>query len=314
VRARERAKKSAKKNVASDAMRFGVLMLPLDPWPATVARARVIEALGYDHLWTYDHLTWRRYRDHAWHAALPWLTGMATATSTIGLGTMVASPNFRHPVTLAKEAITIDHIAGGRLTLGIGAGGVGFDATVFGAEPLSTKQLLDRFGEFTELLDRLFREHTVSYEGTYFTAHEAQTLPAPPDQPRPRVAIAGGGKRALGLVAQYADAWITYGDTSRRDLTEAGTEIIVAAQVQRFEDACAAIGRDPLDVPRIYLIGNTEARPLASVQAFDDFAGRYDELGFTDLVFHHPRPDDPIWNEPEAIVEQIATEVIPRRR
>ena len=53
----------------------------------------------------------------------------------------------------------------------------------------------------------------------------------------------------------------------------------------------------------IRLIGNTEERPLESVEAFGDFVGRYAELGFTDLVFHHPRPDDPVWNEPEAIVE-----------
>jgi alkanesulfonate monooxygenase SsuD/methylene tetrahydromethanopterin reductase-like flavin-dependent oxidoreductase (luciferase family) len=295
-------------------MRFGVLMLPVDPWPRAVERARQIEALGYDHLWTYDHLTWRRYRDHAWHAALPWLTGMATATSTIGLGTMVASPNFRHPVTLAKEVVTIDHLAGGRFTLGIGAGGVGFDATAFGNEPLTPKQLLDRFGEFTELLDRMLREHTVSYEGEYFSAHEAQTLPAAPGQPRPRVAIAAGGTRALGLVAKYADAWITYGDTSRRNFTPAGTDKIVCEQLHRLEDACAANGRDPQTIDRIFLIGNTEARPLASVQAFDEFVGRYEAFGFTDLVFHHPIPDDPVWNEPETIVEQIAAEVIPRRR
>ena len=289
-------------------------MLPLDPWPVAVERGRRIEALGYDHLWTYDHLTWRRYRDHAWHAALPWLTGMATATSTIELGTMVASPNFRHPVPLAKEAITIDHIAGGRFTLGIGAGGVGFDATVFGNDPLTPGQLLDRFGEFTELLDRMFRERTVSYDGAYFTAREAQTLRATPEQPRPRVAIAAGGRRALGLVVRYADAWITYGDTSRRDFSAAGTDAIVRRQLAMLDDECATIGRDPKTIDRIFLIGNTEARPLQSVEAFDDFAGRYDELGFTDLVFHHPIPDDPVWNEPEAIVEQIAAEVIPRRR
>jgi len=154
----------------------------------------------------------------------------------------------------------------------------------------------------------------VSYDGEYFTAHEAQTLPATPEQPRPRVAIAAGGTRALGLVARYADAWITYGDTSRRDFTPAGTDKIVREQLDRLEDACATIGRDPQTIDRIFLIGNTEARPLQSVAAFDDFAGRYGEFGFTDLVFHHPRPDDPIWNEPETIVEQIAAEVIPRRR
>ncbi len=100
-------------------------MLPTDPWPETVARARRLEELGYDHLWTYDHLSWRRYRDRPWHATIPWLTGLASATASIRLGTMVASPNFRHPVTLAKDAMTLDHISAGRLTLGVGAGGIG---------------------------------------------------------------------------------------------------------------------------------------------------------------------------------------------
>src|SRR3954467_12632434 len=118
-------------------MRVGVVIIPTDPWPVAVARARTIEALGYDHLWTYDHLSWRRYREEPWYAAIPWLTGLAGVTRRIRLGTLVASPNFRHPVTLAKEAMTLDHISGGRFTLGLGAGGTGFDATVFGGEPLS---------------------------------------------------------------------------------------------------------------------------------------------------------------------------------
>src|SRR5687767_3593981 len=106
-------------------------MLPTDPWPDTVARARHLDELGFDHLWTYDHLSWRRYRDRPWHATMPWLTGVAAATARIRVGTLVSSPNIRHPVMLAKDAMTIDHISNGRLTIGIGAGGPGFDATVF---------------------------------------------------------------------------------------------------------------------------------------------------------------------------------------
>src|SRR6188474_2039675 len=98
-------------------MRVGVLMLPTDPWPEALERARRIEALGYDHLWTYDHVSWRRYRGRTWFAAIPWLTGIAGATSRIRLGTMVSSPNMRHPVTLAQDAVTADHISGGRLIL-----------------------------------------------------------------------------------------------------------------------------------------------------------------------------------------------------
>jgi len=113
-------------------MRIGVLLLPADPWPETIRMAQRVEELGYDHLWTYDHLSWRRYRDQAWHSTYPWLTGVAAHTNTIRLGTMVSNPNVRHPLILAKDATTIDHISNGRFTIGVGAGGTGFDATVLG--------------------------------------------------------------------------------------------------------------------------------------------------------------------------------------
>jgi alkanesulfonate monooxygenase SsuD/methylene tetrahydromethanopterin reductase-like flavin-dependent oxidoreductase (luciferase family) len=82
------------------------------------------------------------------------------------LGTLVTSPNFRHPVTLAKELISLDDVSDGRVTLGIGAGGTGFDATALGQDPWTPRERADRFGEFVPLLDRLLTEDSVSYEGT----------------------------------------------------------------------------------------------------------------------------------------------------
>jgi len=294
-------------------MRVGVLMLPTDPWPATVARAQRLERLGYDHLWTYDHLSWRRYRDRDWHAAIPWLTGLAMATDRLRIGTMVASPNFRHPVTLAKEAMTLDHVSGGRLTLGLGAGGPGFDATVLGGAQPSPSARVARFTEFVEVLDELLRSPTTSHQGPTYTVDEARMIPGCVQQPRVPFAIAAGGPKMLALTARFADAWLTYGDTSYQDTTAAATEAIVRAQSEQLAEACARIGRDPSDLDRIYLIGNTDERPLATLDTFVDFATRYAALGFTDLVFHHPRADDPVWNEPEAIVEEIA-EVLPQLR
>ena len=295
-------------------MRFGVVMLPTDPWPETVERARHIEALGYDHLWTYDHLSWRRYRGRAWHAAIPWLTGIAGATSRIRLGTMVSSPNLRNPVTLAQEAVTLDHVSGGRCILGVGAGGVGFDSTVFGAEPLRPLELVARLAEFVALLGRLFTEPTVSHAGTYYTVNEACIQPAAIQVPRVPVAIAAGGPNAIAVAARFGDAWITFGDARHGDRSAHGTDQVVQTQLRQLDDACAAIGRDPATIQRIFMIGNTEERPLASTATFDDFVGRYAALGFTDLVFHHPRPDDPEWDEPAAIVDAIATDVLPRWR
>jgi alkanesulfonate monooxygenase SsuD/methylene tetrahydromethanopterin reductase-like flavin-dependent oxidoreductase (luciferase family) len=287
-------------------------MLPTDPWPETVARARRLEQLGYHHLWTYDHLSWRRYRDRAWFAALPWLTGLAAATRTVRLGTLVASPNFRHPVTFAKEAMTLDHISGGRLTLGLGAGGAGPDATVLGGAQLTPGQRVARLAEFVEVLDRLLRQPATAHRGDHYTVDDARMIPGCRQRPRVPLAIAAGGPATLALAARYADAWITYGDPTYRDTSPAGTERAVRAQAGRLAEHCAAAGRDPGEIARIYLIGNTDERPLASVAAFTDFVGRYRDLGFTDIVFHHPRPDDPVWTDDPGIVDAIAAEVLPQ--
>jgi alkanesulfonate monooxygenase SsuD/methylene tetrahydromethanopterin reductase-like flavin-dependent oxidoreductase (luciferase family) len=287
-------------------VRIGVLLLPTDPWPETLERVRRIELLGYDHVWTYDHLSWRRYRDRPWHAAVPWLTGVAAATERIRLGTMVASPNFRHPVTLAKDAMTLDHVSGGRLTLGIGAGGSGFDATVLGGPPLSAKERSSRFAEFTALLDRLLREPVTDHHGDHYTVQGARTIPGCVQQPRLPIAVAAAGPRGLALAARHADAWITYGDPDEQRRSATDTDAAAREQSARLDEACALVGRDPSSIDRVFLAGNTEARPTASVDAFEDLVGRYAELGFTDVVFHHPRADDPAWDDPPSIVEDIA--------
>lgn len=79
-------------------------------------------------------------------------------------------------MTLAKELISLDDISGGRVTLGIGAGGSGFDATALGQEPWTPRQRADRFAEFVPLLDRLLTEGSVSYQGDFYAAHEARGI------------------------------------------------------------------------------------------------------------------------------------------
>ena len=295
-------------------MRFGVVLLPTDPWTETVERARRIEALGFDHLWTYDHLSWRRYRGRPWFAAIPWLTGIAAATTRLRVGTMVASPNVRHPLTLAQEAVTLDHVSGGRLILGVGAGGIGFDATVFGNETLTPGERIARLGEFVDVLELAFREPEFSYQGAYYTVADGCVRPDAQQRPRIPIAIAAGGPKALALVARHADTWITLGESGSGDVTPGGTDAVVRAQVRALDEACAAIGRDPATIARVFLADGGQERLLASVAAFDDFVSRYEELGFTDIVVHHPRPDDPVRTDPESIVEDIAREVLPRWR
>lgn len=116
-------------------LRLSTVILPVHRWhEGGRERWQRAEELGFHTAYTYDHLSWRSFRERTWFGALPTLTAAATATQRLRLGTLVTSPNFRHPVTLAKELISLDDISGGRITLGIGAGGSGFDATALGQE------------------------------------------------------------------------------------------------------------------------------------------------------------------------------------
>ncbi len=290
----------------ADAMRIGVCIIPTDPWPVAVAQARHVEALGFDHLWTYDHLSWQHYRDRTWFSAMPWLTGMAGVTAKIRLGTLVCSPNFREPLTLAKDAIALDHISGGRFVLGVGAGGTGWDATVYGTRPLSAPTRAARFGEMVEALDGLLAHERYSFRGDSYVIDDARTTPGPLQAPRLPLAVAATGPKGLDLAARYGDAWVTFGHPAP-DASPAGIARAVRDQTARLEDACAALDRDPQTIDRILLSGVGHDRPLASVDAFADHVGRFTALGITDLVVHHPRADDPAWDDPPDILDQIAS-------
>jgi len=292
-------------------VRVGVVIIPTDPWPVAVARARAVEAFGYDHLWTYDHLSWRRYREEPWHAAIPWLTGVAAATERIRLGTMVTSPNFRHPVTLAKDAMTLDHVSGGRLVLGVGAGGIGFDATVLGGTVLTPGVRAARLVEFVDTLDGLLRQPAYSHSGEFYTVHEARMVPGCVQIPRVPLALAAAGTKTLALAARQGDAWITFGDPGAEDCSPAALDAVLRRQAAVLDRECERIGRDPATIDRVFLAGDAVERPLRSVEAFRELVQRIAALGFTDLVVHDPRPGDPVWDGDPAILEAIAREVLP---
>ncbi|MET9133319.1 LLM class flavin-dependent oxidoreductase [Streptomyces antibioticus] len=298
-------------------LRLSTVILPYLRWNAGGRSAWTrAEQLGFHTAYTYDHLSWRTFRDGPWFGAIPTLTAAAAVTDHLRLGTLVTSPNFRHPVTLAKELISLDDISGGRVTLGIGAGGTGFDATALGQEPWTPRERADRFAEFVPLLDRLLTEDSVSYEGDHYAAHEARNIPGCVQRPRLPFAVAATGPRGLRLAARHGQAWVTTGDPR---LYENGTPEqsvqAIRGQVERLTDECVAQGRDVNELDRILLTGFTpdRSRPLESVGAFVDFAGRHKELGFTELVIHWPIPDSDFAAD-EKVFEQIAMDGLSQLR
>src|SRR4051794_22852626 len=190
-------------------MRVGIVILPDQRWSVAGQRWRRAEELGFDHAWTYDHLGWRDLVDGPWFDAVPTLTAAATVTSRIRLGTLVASPNFRHPVHFARELTALDDISGGRVLLGVGAGGMGFDGAVLGREALTPRQRADRFTEFVHLLDLLLREERVTWQGEWYSAVDARTTPGCVQRPRLPFVVAANGPRTLRLAARYGQGWVT---------------------------------------------------------------------------------------------------------
>ena len=211
-------------------MRFGVVVLPELPWAQTAERWRKAEELGFEHAWTYDHLTWRSFRDQAWYSAIPTLTAAALATCRLRIGTLVASPNFRHPLPFAKELVTLDDISGGRLIAGIGAGGQGWDATALGQTAWSTRERGERFVEFVTLTDLLLRQPELTWSGRYYSVADARTYPGCVQQPRIPLAIAATRPTGMRLAARYGDFWVTTGTATAGVLSPSEGASIVGAQ------------------------------------------------------------------------------------
>ncbi|MEU2780814.1 LLM class flavin-dependent oxidoreductase [Streptomyces sp. NPDC007110] len=292
-------------------LRLSTVILPYRRWSEGGREAwQRAEELGFHAAYTYDHLSWRSFRDGPWFGAVPTLTAAAAVTDRLRLGTLVTSPNFRHPVTLAKELISLDDVSDGRVTLGVGAGGTGFDATALGQDPWTPRERADRFDEFVGLLDRLLTEDSVSYRGEFYSAHEARNIPGCVQRPRLPFAVAATGPRGLRLAARFGQAWVTTGDPK---LYESGTPEqsvqAIRGQIEKLGDACTEAGRDTASLDKVLLTGFTpdRARPLESLDAFVDFAGRHRELGFTEIVVHWPIPDSDFAADMK-VFEQIAME------
>lgn len=283
-------------------MRFGIVILPDERWAQARHRWRRAEEYGFDHAWTYDHLGWRDLVDGPWFDAVATLTAAATVTSRIGLGTHVASPNFRHPVALARAATALDDVSAGRLLLGVGAGGKGFDEQVLGAPVLGPREKVDRYVEFVTLLQQILTNERTTWHGTHFDAVDARSAPGPFRASGIPLVVAANFPRSLDLAARCGDGWVTTGKPAD-DLD--GWWQGVAEIAARFDAALAEHGRADGRVSRYLLLDAAPVFSLASEETFADFVGRATALGFTDVATHWPRASSWYAGD-EAVLEAVA--------
>jgi alkanesulfonate monooxygenase SsuD/methylene tetrahydromethanopterin reductase-like flavin-dependent oxidoreductase (luciferase family) len=235
---------------------------------------------------------------------MPTLTAAAGVTSRIRLGTFVASPNYRHPVPFAKEVMTLDDVSGGRLILGLGAGGTGVDATVLGGEVLPPGPRTDRFTDFVESLDALLTAQATTREGPWFDAVDARMIPGCVQQPRVPFLVAANGPRTMRLAAAHGQGWVTTGPADAGDLDAWWRG--VGELSGRFTDTLEASGHAPGALDRYLSLDSSGSPVLTSVDLYEESVGRAAELGFTDVVVHWPR-ESGVYAASESVLDEVAS-------
>jgi F420-dependent oxidoreductase-like protein len=208
---------------------------------AVVDQAVAAEESGFESLWVMDHF----YQLPALGGptqpmleAYTLLGGLAARTSRIRLGTMVTGVTYRNPALLAKIVTTLDVISAGRTILGIGAAWYDVEHEGLGVEFPPVAQRMDRLEEAVQICRAMFRDEVATFEGRYYSIHEARNLPRPVQPDGPPILIGGGGeKRTLRLVALYADYCNIVGDAAT-----------IKHKIAVLHEHCAEVGRDPATI------------------------------------------------------------------
>jgi F420-dependent oxidoreductase-like protein len=268
-------------------LRFGLKLSGQDTTiEALRAVWRVADESGFDHVWDFDHLAsiGDGGPDRPIYEGWTLQAAMAEATKRIRIGCLVTGNTYRNPALLAKSAVTVDHISGGRLEFGIGAAWAEIEHQMYGFEGLDHR--VGRLSESLRIIKSLFTEERTNFEGRYYHFKDAIANPKPIQKPHPPFWIGASGPSTLRLVARHADVWnIAGGDPARvKELTP------------MLEEACGAVGRNPSEIRRSIQFG-WDGEDRGQLQ---DLCAQYLELGVTEQVIYLRGA------QPVALAEKIA--------
>lgn len=199
------------------------------------------------------------------------LAALAVATKRVRIGCLVSGNTYRNPATLAKLAVTVDHLSNGRLEFGIGAAWFESEHAMFGFSGLDHR--VGRLSESLQVIKSLWTEDRPTFRGRYYSLESAIANPKPRQKPHPPIWVAGGGDQMIGIVARYANVWNAH--------PPARSEIQGAVAISTSLDRrCAASGRDPSEIRRsVDLPWDGTDR-----DALVDDCGKWVEAGFNDII------------------------------
>jgi F420-dependent oxidoreductase-like protein len=215
-------------------------------WEQWLALAGACEEHGLEGLFRSDHYgSVMGMRERGSLDAWAILAALAARTGRIRLGTLVSPATFRHPSVLAKNVATADHISGGRVELGLGAGWNESEHRAYGFDFPPTPTRMERLAEQLEIVARSWAEDAFSFEGRHYQVQDLRALPKPVQRPRPTLLVGGGaGRRSLALAARWADEYNTTGVAALEEVPE---------RRRRLQAAWREAGRDP-DTARLSLM------------------------------------------------------------
>ena len=264
-------------------------------WDQWVALAKGCEQHGIPTLFRSDHYM-NLDGQHPERGSLDaWATlnALAAVTTTVRLGTMVSPATFRHPSELAKMVATADHVSGGRVELGLGAGWHEREHDAYGFPFADTKTRVDVLEEQLQIVLGAWTEAPFSFSGAHYTLKDLDAQPRPVQSPRPPLIMGGSaGPRSAALAARYADEYNTPFPTPE-DVSTRKASVV---------SACEAAGRDPIpfSVMTGFVVGADEAE-------LRDRADRLGErIGSTGEALLSDPPEGWIFGTTERAAEQLA--------
>lgn len=222
-------------------MRFSIWP-GVSTWQDTREVAQHAEATGWDGVYVADHFMGDGggfgAPETPTHEATAVLAALAAATERVRLGSLVFGNTYRHPAVLANWAATVDHVSGGRLVLGIGAGWQQNEHEQYGIRLPAPGERITRFEEACQAITGLLRQPTTSVAGEHYQLTDALAEPKPVQERLPLL-IGGKGDRMLGVVARHADEWNMW-----------GLAPVIAERAEVLARRCEAAGRDPGEIRR----------------------------------------------------------------
>ncbi len=207
---------------------------------------RIGDEAGFDHIWPFDHLI-ALGNDPTRPIFDGWtiLGAVAENTKHARIGLNVTGNLYRHPGLLAKIAVTVDHLSGGRLEMGIGAAWNEPEFQMYGMPFPSVADRIRMLDEACSVLKALWTEGRATFKGRFYQLDAAIAEPKPVQKPYPPIWIGGSGpKRTLRVVAKHADVWNSNAPTL--DETHALVKVL--------DEHCAKVGRDPSTIRRSHQV------------------------------------------------------------